>query len=99
MCWSNPQTTPSRDHAIPKSRGGGEGDNVIWCCHQCNQTKGQMTEQEFRKWMRIGRPNKPEYLRSLGLASNDRNIGKGPSRRLTWQETAEFLRNGGVRRP
>lgn len=36
------------DHRIPKSRGGGEGYNLIGCCFTCNHAKGDMTEFEFR---------------------------------------------------
>lgn len=68
MRWTSFQNFPTREHRIPISRGGPKtGPNVFVACHQCNQTKGSMTEEEFRDWIKLGRPNKREYLRSIGL--------------------------------
>ncbi|WP_018629200.1 HNH endonuclease [Niabella aurantiaca] len=33
---ANPRT---RDHFIPKSRTGNDTDNILQCCHECNQWK------------------------------------------------------------
>lgn len=39
----------SVDHAQPISRGGlSEPTNLIACCKQCNQAKGNMTQDEYR---------------------------------------------------
>lgn len=51
MNWDSPTLQPSRDHKIPVSRGGKNGDNVIWCCFQCNQAKGNMTDREYLDWL------------------------------------------------
>ncbi len=37
----------TRDHVIPKSRGGAdEPDNLVYCCHPCNFKKGAKTPEE-----------------------------------------------------
>ncbi len=50
--------TATKDHVIPKSRGGGRGENLVWACKKCNGLKGNtvgiwykgcMTKPEFRK--------------------------------------------------
>ena len=62
------QRFKTRDHKTPKSRGGlDEPSNIVACCNLCNRTKGNMTEDEFREWIRRGRPNKVAYLREIGL--------------------------------
>jgi 5-methylcytosine-specific restriction endonuclease McrA len=39
---------PSRDHRIPRSRGGGNSvANVEIICRRCNSNKGSMTPEEF----------------------------------------------------
>lgn len=39
----------SRDHKIPRSRGGiGVLNNKVWACYKCNQEKGILTVGEFR---------------------------------------------------
>lgn len=68
MYANDPQGMPTNDHRLPISRGGAKtGPNVVWCCYQCNQTKADMTEDEFREWIRRGRPKKTAYLREIGL--------------------------------
>lgn len=39
-------THPTRDHVMPKSRGG---KNTVWCCAQCNHLKGDMLPQEWER--------------------------------------------------
>lgn len=70
MYWYCRQHFPTREHRIPVSRGGPKtGVNVIIACDQCNRTKANMTEIEFREWIRRGRPNKVAYMRELGLSA------------------------------
>lgn len=38
----------TRDHIIPKSRGGGLDPTIVWCCMECNQEKGALTIEEYR---------------------------------------------------
>jgi HNH endonuclease len=40
---------PTRDHVVPKSRGG--RDTVI-CCNKCNGIKGDMLPHEWEAYMR-----------------------------------------------
>jgi len=36
------------DHIVPRSRGGSDRpDNLVCACHECNQTKGNKTAEEF----------------------------------------------------
>lgn len=40
----------TKDHLTPRSRGGNDLiGNIVSACFDCNQRKGQMTEEEFRK--------------------------------------------------
>lgn len=64
----DPQRAKTRDHKIPRSRGGGDQPgNVVACCDLCNRTKANMTDAEFQEWRRRGRPNKVAYMREIGL--------------------------------
>lgn len=36
------------DHKTPKSRGGFVKGNIVIACFECNNRKGNMTEEEFR---------------------------------------------------
>lgn len=38
----------SRDHFIPKSKGGKQENNIVLCCKPCNVLKSDFTLQEFR---------------------------------------------------
>jgi hypothetical protein len=49
----------TRDHKIPRSRGGPDVDwNIVPCCPQCNTTKGSMTDVEFMAWRGSGERKK-----------------------------------------
>lgn len=37
----------TRDHLIPRSKGGGEGENVVLSCYKCNQDKGDTMPNDF----------------------------------------------------
>lgn len=44
----------TRDHVIPKSRGGKlTDDNIIMVCKRCNNEKGALTLEEYREWKRL----------------------------------------------
>src|SRR5262249_22995756 len=46
----NDHRAPSRDHRIPKSRGGrNRADNIEICCRRCNGQKGNLTREEFKR--------------------------------------------------
>lgn len=41
------------DHKIPKVRGGADEEkNMQVCCWICNQLKGALTHEEFKKYMK-----------------------------------------------
>ncbi len=36
------------DHVIPLSRGGEDSsENLVWCCNQCNRSKGNLLVSEW----------------------------------------------------
>lgn len=40
--------TLTRDHVIPRSKGGtSESSNLVKCCQSCNASKGDMTPEEW----------------------------------------------------
>lgn len=40
---------PTRDHVVPKFKGGtNKNSNIVWCCLDCNRSKGSLTLDEFR---------------------------------------------------
>jgi 5-methylcytosine-specific restriction endonuclease McrA len=64
----------SGDHAVPVSRGGSFGlENVEICCKTCNETKGDLTHEEFsalwallRAWESVARVSVLRRLRAGG---------------------------------
>ena len=56
-------THPTRDHIVPKSRGGKE---MVWCCTKCNHAKGDMSPSEWQ-WFRL---NFPMWWRFPGRIKN-----------------------------
>lgn len=62
-------TTPnlSRDHVIPKSRGGADTwTNVVSACHSCNHSKGARTPEEARMQL-LYVPYEPNHYENLIL--------------------------------
>lgn len=45
-----PHNTLTLDHVIPRSFDGSDDKhwNLVFCCHQCNKAKSNMTLEEFR---------------------------------------------------
>lgn len=44
----NQPLSPSRDHAIPLSRGGADSiDNIVIACRECNSDKGSLLPEEY----------------------------------------------------
>jgi 5-methylcytosine-specific restriction endonuclease McrA len=49
------------DHVVPRSRGGGtDWDNLVACCHKCNNLKGDRLPEEAG--LRLLRPPRPFTL-------------------------------------
>lgn len=48
----------SVDHRLAKSEGGSdEPENLVLCCHDCNQRKGSMNYRDFLKLIRSEKAN------------------------------------------
>jgi len=60
------QVDLTRDHIIPMSRGGSDSwENVVTACYRCNNQKGNLTPEEWKKYKLLAVPyvpNKAEYL-------------------------------------
>jgi hypothetical protein len=58
------------DHVFPKSKGGREKDNLVICCHDCNQFKDNHTLKEWLLivgvLLRLRLPYKTFSLATLG---------------------------------
>ncbi len=53
----------TRDHKLPRSRGGKTvPENIVVCCEHCNSEKGALTPQEYELWKML------EFIRSGGLS-------------------------------
>lgn len=53
---------PSRDHDLPKIRGGHDGtNNEVLACIRCNNLKNDMTGPEFRHVLETGKLH-PDYI-------------------------------------
>lgn len=53
----------SREHVQPKSKGGNNKRkaNVLPCCVKCNQQKGNMTLDQYEKWLKEIQPPNWSY--------------------------------------
>jgi 5-methylcytosine-specific restriction endonuclease McrA len=46
---------PSREHFIPKARGGSDGGvNIVLACMACNRIKSDMTGDEYLHFLKTG---------------------------------------------
>ncbi len=43
----------TRDHMIPKSHGGTD-DDIVLCCHECNQKLGSLSVKQRSKFINFG---------------------------------------------
>lgn len=64
---SPPSIDLTLDHVIPRSRAGESSwENLVACCHQCNNRKGNRTPEEAgMKLLRAPRPFSPHTSRHL----------------------------------
>ncbi len=70
--FATPQLT--RDHVIPRSRGGGDGwSNSASCCRKCNQAKGNRTPEEWNRLL-LAVPYMPNWHEYLYLKNSNRII-------------------------
>lgn len=57
-----PLSQATRDHLVPRSRGGKtEPSNIVLACGPCNQKKGSLTPEEYKEWLRL------DFIRNGGL--------------------------------
>lgn len=65
----------SRDHVVPKSRGGDDRwENVVTACRRCNQFKGDRLLNEISLEL-IALPYRPNYAEYLALINSKRIRG------------------------
>lgn len=70
----------TKDHVLPKSRGGrGVMASTVWCCRQCNTLKGNMMPEEWSAFMRTNPRwwTYPQY--QYGIKLRDRRECLGPA--------------------
>jgi len=51
----------TKDHVIPRSRGGRGVENMVYACFECNNLKSNFTAEEFIAWLAAGRPDKYRF--------------------------------------
>ena len=60
---SLPIEQATRDHKLPRSRGGkSDSDNIEIVCEKCNNQKGSLTIEEYKQWKQL------EFIRNGGLS-------------------------------
>jgi 5-methylcytosine-specific restriction endonuclease McrA len=59
--WNSPQA-PSRDHRVPRSRGGTDRpENILVCCRMCNEDKASLTTEEYMA-VRAGNASRLDHI-------------------------------------
>ena len=57
----------TKDHVMPRSRGGGSGwDNIVVSCRDCNNTKGNRTPEEAGLRLPY-KPYRPKFLTNFAV--------------------------------
>jgi len=84
-CYSTmPSGELTLDHVIPRSRAGGSAwENLVACCHPCNNRKGNRTPEEAG--MKLARQPRPFSLHTSRHLM--RMLGKGDAQ---WQKYLFF---------
>jgi len=70
--------TRTRDHMLPRSRGGrNRRDNIVVACKRCNTDKGSLNLQEFRLVMafRAGVIQPPDFVFPGEMGETSRKQG------------------------
>lgn len=87
----------TRDHVVPKSRGGRE---KVWACRQCNELKRDMLPNDWRAFMECYPEwwNNPMFKRYGVPEKRRRAWGRGPSNQKpqdgTYSDTKYILEHG-----
>lgn len=58
--------TLTKDHLLPRSRGGKHGNNIAPACKPCNASKGNLTPREYAAVLRV-RGQSPAFLLPASL--------------------------------
>lgn len=65
------------DHRLPVDLGGPSlTNNLVPTCRKCNSTKGNLTEEQFKKFMRFSKPEEAKLYR-LGIERGHKEIRQG----------------------
>ena len=65
----NSSRAPSRDHIIPRCRGGKDVlENITLACRGCNEKKGALTGEEYMAWLE-GRASRLDRKRRRTITS------------------------------
>lgn len=56
-----PRGLLTRDHVVPRAKGGRDGRNIVPACPPCNQEKGSRTVREYAAWLRT-QDREPVFL-------------------------------------
>jgi hypothetical protein len=87
LAYGRPNSV-TRDHVLPRSRGGRGARNIVAACYRCNNVKGDMTAEEFVAAYR-GR-DLPETLCSLAAPAEALARGRAKaSRRAAMRRAME----------
>lgn len=66
--WENPSSDfyPTRDHKLPKSKGGtNDPRNIVLACRPCNTEKADMTVAEFREYLEVTKGIRGQVMRQI----------------------------------
>lgn len=55
LVWDDPNSEhyATKDHKVPRAKGGKHGRNVTLACRRCNDEKGDMSVAEFREYLDV----------------------------------------------
>jgi len=57
-CWYCGAPAKTKDHVIPRSKGGRGAGNKVWACLRCNQEKSNLLLEDYRAFVAM-RKNLP----------------------------------------
>jgi hypothetical protein len=74
---SHSRLAATRDHILPRSRGG---SRTVWCCRQCNCLKGDMMPEDWSAFMRRNPEwwTKPQFQRGTKPPNRSGRLGPAP---------------------
>lgn len=73
------------DHRLPRSRGGTDArSNLVPACRPCNQAKGPLTVEEFRRRVLEEQPAWRAMLALSALLASERSLASPSAFRMLW---------------